>query len=406
MTEYYLWLLQLMGAANPRSLQLIQYFGSAKSAYDAIVTDKRIDILNSSEKKKLSSATLENSKRLISYCERKKIKIATLDSQEYPYRLRNIYNAPLLLFYKGSLDGLNDEICICGVGARSATEYTAKVATRTCTDLAKVGVVLISGMAVGVDHIVHQAAVECGARTVGVLACGLDVDYPKGSIPLRERIYQNGGACISELFPQESTSRTYFQERNRLMSGLSNGVIIFQAGMKSGSLITAEHAVQQGRDLFCVPPHDVFSSDYAGVIRYLRDGAIPLFNYLDVVNNYYGEFSDKSRLVDRELYKVNPENHFIFTRSESEAPAKKEPKKKTKTPDSPPPEPEKPVERDFSSFDGDYRRVLELLSGGEKTLEELTSESKISPADIPEILLELEISGVIRSGAGARYSLK
>ena len=113
--------------------------------------------------------------------------------------------------------------------------------------------------------------------------------------------------------PFDKASKTYFNTRNRLIAGLSLGVMVFQAGMSSGSLLTANHALQQGRDVFCVPPADVFSPTYSGVVSYLRDGAIPLFNYLDVVNAYFASFSEKLADINRQnKLSIQPEKHFVF----------------------------------------------------------------------------------------------
>ena len=396
MTEYYLWLLQLFGPANPKSLQLIQKYGSAENVYTCIKEENDVSLLTQTEIKRLPNATLENSRKIMTHCKRKGISIVTIEDKSYPYRLKNIFNSPILLFVKGNLEGLDDEVCICGVGTRSPSEYTYKIAHRTCLDLAKIGVILVSGMAVGVDNVVHQSAIEANSRTIGVLACGIDVDYPKGSIPVRERIYQSGGACISELFPSEKPSRTYFQARNRILAGLSMGVIVFQAGIGSGSLITAAHAVQQGRDLFCVPPHDIFASEYAGVIGFLRDGAAPLFNYLDVVNAFYNNFADKTELVNCEKYSVNPEKHFIFEKTAANAKADNDIKQIVKPPVK---------EYDISSYSDNHKKIIIFLKGGRKNLEAITSGTGISPEDISEYLIDLELDGVVSASPGANYEL-
>ncbi|MDE6580307.1 MAG: DNA-protecting protein DprA, partial [Ruminiclostridium sp.] len=392
MTEYYLWLLQLMGAANPKSLQLIQHYGSAKNVYEAVVIGKERKFLSPFEEKRLGTATLENAQRIMEECKKAEIKIVTLNDEDYPYRLQNIYNPPILLFYKGSLSGINSEVCITGVGARGATAYTAKVTRHTCMDLAKLGTVLVSGMAAGVDHLVHQSAIDVGGKTVGVLACGIGIDYPRGSIPTRERMYELGGACISELLPYTQTSKGYFHARNRIMSGLSLGTIVFQAGKRSGSLITADHAIQQGRDLFCVPPHDLFDPDYSGVVKYLRDGAIPLFNYLDVVNCYFSAYTDKLNAIN-EKYTVSPENHFAFVKKESK-PAKEKSRPKTalkseKTRSQLAEESERAMERsdkfrlnektktesfDFESKEPEYKAIYDFLAeNGQQGIEAITN---------------------------------
>lgn len=416
MTEYYIWLLQLMGAANPKTYGLIRHYGSAKLAYEAIALDRDLGLLSDTERKKLSTVTLENAERIAEECEKHKIKTVLLGDEDYPYRLANIYNPPVMLFYKGSIKGLNDEICISAVGARSATEYTAKVTRRTCMDLSKLGTVLVSGMANGVDHLVHQSAIDAGGRTIGVLACGIEIDYPKGSIPTRERMYELGGACISELLPYTQTSRAYFHARNRIISGLSLGTIVFQAGMGSGSLITADHALQQGRDLFCVPPWNVFSSECCGVVKYLRDGAVPLFNYLDVVNYYYDVYEGKIGNIEQK-YNVAPEKHFIFDKKDTENGKEKAlPKQNAK----------KSVEEegtarktanltagrsaeerfDFEAHGPEYKIIYDYLKkNGKRQLEEITAECGISPDDISLYLLELEMAEVIEGFPGAYYEV-
>ena len=148
------------------------------------------------------------------------------------------------------------------------------------------GITLVSGMARGVDSVVHNACVYEGNPTVGVLACGINYDYPYGSGELRRKIVLNGGAYITELFPEVSPSREYFRGRNRILAGLSQGTIVFQAGEKSGSLITAGYALEEGRDVFCVPPPNLLDKRYNGVIPYLEDGAIPVFNHDDIIEFY------------------------------------------------------------------------------------------------------------------------
>lgn len=404
-----------MGTANPKAAQLVQHYGSAKEAYEAVAEGHDMQFLSPVELKRLPNASLENSERILEACRKSGIKTVALGAKGYPFRLQNIYNPPLVLFYKGNINGLDDEICIAGVGARGATEYTAKLTRRTCMDLAKMGVVLVSGMAVGVDHIVHQSAIDAGGRTIGVLACGLAVDYPRGSLSTRERIYELGGACISELFPTAEPSRTYFQARNRIISGLSSGVMIFQASMQSGSLITASHAIQQGRDLFCVPPGDIFSPVYSGVVGLLRDGAIPLFNYLDVVNCYYSSFNDKLNALKKD-YEINPDNRFIFSRAEeSKADVKPTKTKKKEAPDE---EIKKETKSkrsgeeaaenyDFGSQEPEYRRIYEYLrDNGTQTIESITNDCGVSPDDVSLYLLDMEIAGILEARPGAKYAVK
>ena len=400
MMEYYLWLLQLMGAANPKSQEIIQRYGSPKAVYDAVYSGDGKRFLSPSETKRLRGVSIENSQRILDICEKEDIKIVTIFDREYPQSLINIYNPPFLLFYKGDISCLNNEICISAVGTRDMTEYTMKVTKRTCSDLAKLGVTMISGMANGVDHTVHKAAVDAGGKTVGVLACGMAVDYPRGSMAFREEMYRLGGACISELLPTERPSRAYFAARNRLISGLGTGVIVFQAGMKSGALITANHAVNQGKDLFCIPPADLFSANYCGVVGLLRDGAIPLFNYLDVVNYYFSDFTDKLDELNQK-FKISYDKPFVFRESNT-------PKTGGSSADDARTSGERAAARfDFESREPEIKIIYDyLLENGTQQLEEITDQCGISPEDISLYLIDMEIEGLIEAKAGNNYCIK
>lgn len=396
MIEYYLWLLQLMGAANPKSQELIQHYGSPEAVFEAVYKGDGKRFLSPSEMRRVNGASLENSRKILDICDNRGFKIVTINDKDYPQSLLNIYNPPILLFYNGDISCLNNDICISAVGTREMTEYTAKVTRRTSSDLAKLGAVLVSGMAMGVDHTVHKAAVDAGGKTVGVLACGMAVDYPRGTIPFREEIYGLGGACISELLPTERPSRAYFAARNRLISGLGMGVIIFQAGMKSGALLTANHAVNQGRDLFCIPPADLFSANYCGVVSLLRDGAIPLFNYLDIVNYYFNDFTDKLEELN-EKFKIAYDKPFVFRENNSSEPQKNSAASG-----------EIRAEKfDFSSREPEIKQIFDFLSeNGIRQLEEITDGCGISPNDISLYLIDMEMEGLIESKPGSHYCIK
>lgn len=134
----------------------------------------------------------------------------------------------------------------------------------------------MSGLAVGIDAVAHSCAVEHGTPTIGVLACGQLVNYPAENEELKRHIVAGGGAVISELLPHAGVEGRYFHQRNRMISGLGLGTLVVEASTRSGCLITANHAIEQGRDLFCVPPGDITRESCAGVVQFLRDGAIPV----------------------------------------------------------------------------------------------------------------------------------
>ncbi|MCM1298167.1 MAG: DNA-protecting protein DprA [Firmicutes bacterium] len=415
MEEYYLWLQTAMGAANPKASRFIERYGSPKEAYRIFKEEKDRRFLSLKERERCEETDLDECRRILDKCQRDGISIMTIGDGDYPYRLQNIYSPPILLFYKGNLKGLNNEFCISGVGSRNPTMYTARITDAICTDIAGIGAVLVSGMAEGVDHLVHNAAINAGGKTIGVLACGLNVEYPKESLKTRERIYELGGACISELLPDAGVVRNYFHERNRIIAGLSVGTMVFQASEHSGSLITAEHTVNLGRDLYCVPPHNLFSPEYYGVVKYLREGAIPLFDAFDVINNSRSELTESIQCK----YQLTPEYHFsIVNENEPEdfydngSPAKITALKRTVSK----PKKEKAVSRtgeaaaakyDFDSREPEYRRIYRFLSeNGKQQLENITAGCNISPDDISLYLLELEMDGIVECCPGANYKIK
>lgn len=406
MLEYYLWLLQLMGAGNPKSHRLIERYGDPKSVYEAMYNGSGRKFLAPSELKRLDGASLENSESILDLCEKNDIKIITLNDEKYPHSLKDIYNPPIVLFYQGNIGCLDSEICISAVGARDITEYSAKVTRRTCIDLAKLGVVLVSGMAFGVDKVVHQAAVDVKGKTVGVLACGMAVDYPKGSASFRKEICSLGGACISELLPTETASKAYFHKRNRIISALGVGVIIFQAGIKSGSLITANHALQQGKDIFCIPPANLFDARYCGVVSLLRDGAIPIFNYLDIVNYYFSDFTDKLDSLNSR-YNIAYDKQFIFREGKQEREVQSSHGYEDKNEEKHLSRGERAALRfNFEQREPEMKRIFDYLcENGTAQLEILTDQCNIPPEDISLYLVDMEMEGLIEASAGNNYSV-
>jgi DNA processing protein len=385
MNEYYLWLLQFMGAANPRSVQMLKLYGSAEEIYRAWQEDggKFTRILKPAEAEALPAASLDESRKIIGMCEKHGYRIITLEDVDYPTSLKHVYNPPIALFAAGVLP--KEELSLAVIGTREACDYSFRVTKRLCSRLARAGVVIVSGMAIGIDKTAHTAAVEAGGRTVGVLACGFAVDYPKFSTPFRQEILNTGGAVITELLPHSRGERGYFIQRNRIMSGLSRGVLLIEAGEKSGCHITANHAVNQNRDLFCVPPSDIYNPRFRGVIGYLRDGAIPVFDHSDVLNEY----------LITPVYE-NPEDGGGAVAAASPA----EPKAKSFNVIA-----EKPPEPDLSALPPEAAAVAELLRDGAKTVDFLRDKLSTDADELVCLLLEMEIDGVIESTAGSSYRL-
>lgn len=211
------------------------------------------------------------------------VDILTWNDEDYPELLREIDGPPPVLYLKGRLHTA-DQFALAVVGTRNADAYGQQVTERLVAELARGGVTVVSGLALGIDTIAHQAALEAGGRTIGVLACGLDVVYPARNAKLARRIAEEGqGVLISEYPLGVRPESGNFPARNRIISGLVQGVLVVEAGEKSGALITAEFASKQGREVFAVPGN-IFSSRSSGTNKLIRDGAHLVLDVKDILD--------------------------------------------------------------------------------------------------------------------------
>jgi DNA processing protein len=205
--------------------------------------------------------------------------LLTIDDPDYPELLRSIPNAPYLIYVRGSLGGA-DAWAVAIVGTRSPTSYGKEAAHQLAGDLARSGATVVSGLALGIDAVAHSAALDAGGRTVAVLGSGVDQPYPTRNRALAERIVEQG-ALVSDFPIGTAPAASNFPPRNRLISGLSRGTLVVEAGERSGALITVEFALEQGRDVLAVPG-SIFSRQSVGTLRLLRDGAALVTSAEDV----------------------------------------------------------------------------------------------------------------------------
>jgi len=213
------------------------------------------------------------------------VRIVTLVDEEYPALLREIDDPPMVLYVRGSLP-IDPARSIAIVGTRRGTRYGKMVAGRFASQLALKGMTIISGLAAGIDTAAHQGTLDVGGRTVAVLGCGLDYPYPKRNQPLLAKLVEDG-AAISEYPLGTRPAKWTFPQRNRILAGLSRGVIVVQAPERSGSLITARLALEQGREVFAVPGN-ITTMTSAGTNRLIKDGA----KLVDSVDDVLVEFPD------------------------------------------------------------------------------------------------------------------
>ena len=285
--------------------------------------------------------------------------ILPITAAAYPERLRQIPDPPPFLYLRGEIQA-RDQKAVAVVGSRSASPYGIKVARELCRALAALGFTVVSGMARGIDGEAHQATLEAGGRTVAVLGSGVDVVYPGEHRSLYHDI-SGSGAVVSELPMGTRPLAHHFPARNRIISGLSLGVVVVEATEKSGSLITARLATEQGREVFAVPGQ-AGASRSRGAHQLIREGA----KLIDDVDDIVEEIAPQLRSRDR-------------TRGLS---AKME----------------LPVDMGLEA-----KKILELVQSAPLQIDELIEGSGLSPAKVSEVLLSLEISGFLRQLPGKRF---
>lgn len=415
-TAYWLWLVMVYGVASARILPAVEQFSGPQELFYAL-HDPDCTLIEDRERRRIAQTSLQQAKDVMAFCEKNGIGIITWESEIYPTLLRQIYAPPTVLFYKGRPEVLARGMTLGVVGTRRPSDYSRKTGEWLCRDLARCGLVIVSGCALGLDAVAHKAAVDEGKPTIAVLGCGVDYDYPRENRALKAEIVKDG-LLLSEYFPGSQPYPSNFPTRNRILSGLSESVLVLEAGAKSGSIITANIACEQGRQVFCVPPHDLFDKRYSGVYNFLRDGAYPVFNYTDVLYNYYLKYphklaafdsADDSRSQDSLLFaeetpkparRKSPVKRKRRTDAaaspKADAPADPAPPKTSKTSDSP----AIPAEAD-----ADQRRVLERLAKSECTVNGLCVELGFRFEQISVLIMEMEMLGWIVNTGRDRYAL-
>ena len=300
--SYWLGFHLVPGIGATRLAGLIEHFGGIAEAWGASpgalrasgLGSRAIDSLVATRSRLSLDAEMER-------VERAGVQILTLADDDYPRLLREIPSPPLVLYVRGSLLPA-DEAAVAIVGTRRVTSYGREMSRRLATELGSAGVTIVSGMARGVDGVAHTATLDAGGRTIAVLGCGLDTIYPPEHRGLAERIVDNG-ALVSEFSLGTGPDAANFPVRNRIISGLSLGIVVIEAPMKSGALITANFAADHGRTVLAVPG-SALSSASAGTIQLLRDGATIATNGGDVL----AALDLGTRQIEMDVRQVLPTN--------------------------------------------------------------------------------------------------
>jgi DNA processing protein len=311
---YWLWLMNNKGIGRVTINLLLEYFGDVKSIFhskeeEIIQVLKSMNHLKSDDINHLIKS--RDMDKIIIYDEKLKasnIHYKSIEHEAYPSRLKTIYDAPYMLYYKGKIPR-DSKINIAIVGARRCTPYGESVAKYFAKELSSLNIGIVSGMARGIDTCAHKGAIEGNGKTIAVLGCGVNICYPKENVKMMQDIIHQG--CVMSEFPINATPRAgNFPLRNRIISGLSDGVLVVEAAKKSGSLITADQALEQGRDVFSVPGriNDALSK---GTNHLIKIGAKPVTDIDDILEEY--DLYQKEKLENQVVNDLDDETKLIYS---------------------------------------------------------------------------------------------
>lgn len=358
--KYLIWLSGIKHLGSIRIKRLIEHFGSAKSIWEAdnesFKTVKGIDkglcrIISISRNEEKLNRNLDNLKKL-------NISTVSFLSKHYPDLLREIYNPPYLLYLKGKKNLLKQN-CIAVVGSRNASYYGKKIAFKLSGQLAMAGFTIVSGLARGIDSYAHKGALAVGGATIAIMGNGLDVVYPRENYQLMKEI-SNNGLLLSEYPPGTSPLKGNFPARNRLISGLSLGVVVVEASERSGALITADFALEQNREVFAVPGN-INSAMSTGTNNLIKLGAKIVNRVEDVLEEFPAAILQRNIMKDG----VITDNKLLPDKTKN--------------------------------------NILKLIGTQPVHVEELLSESSLAINELYALLTYLEVEGHIKRLPGNYY---
>jgi len=399
--EYWIWLQTALGA-GARTDEILAYFESPEELYKAGFNEWRLSGLFTEKRlAALQKTSLNSAIGVIDECCRKGYEIVTPDDAGYPSNLKNLIDMPLALYVSGDASVLQKRVCIGIVGTRNASSYGEQTAQKLSYQLASSGAVIVSGGALGVDSEAHAGAMLADGKTIAFLGCGLSFDYLKENSGLRRAIARHG-AVVSEFQPNAPASRTTFPIRNRLISGVSLGVVVIEAGVKSGSLVTAKKAYEQGRDVFAVPGNVTLTS-FDGTNHLIRNGAKPVFSAMDVLCEYENEYAEEI-CFDKAESSLSGIKYVDFRNyKKQKAPQKSEENINTISEKTQPVEKSVCIDDVAADLSDNAKIVYGALDTEPVYFDDIVRKTKLNMNIVLSSLSELEIFGLAESVSGKRY---
>jgi len=385
--KYWLWLSTRHSVNSAAIQRLLDRFGDAKDVYFAARPEYRdVEGVSSAALESLAEKSLDEAERILENCAENDIRILPIRDAEYPERLRNIFDPPVVLYVKGTLPPVDELPAVAVVGKRKCTPYGRLAAEKLAAQITEHGGLVVSGMAEGIDAAGHRGALKAGGKTVAVLGSGVDIVYPS----FHEQLYHDiiaSGAVVSELPPGTQPSRFSFPRRNRIISGLSVAVLVAEADLSSGSLITANHALEQGREVFAVPGNIGVSSS-EGCLKLIREGAGIAASGWDILQEFVPVFGD--RIVPRPRRRGGLPSERIGADVPAQTPERGE---AVRLPDT-------------AGLSEEEKQIVLLLKDGPLHVDELIARTGLPAATVLADLTVLEIGGAVEQLEGKTFRLK
>ena len=392
MLEYWLWLTGRRGVGLRGLRALLEQFGTPEAVYCAAEQDYP-QALRPEGRASLADKELAPARQILQQCYRKNIHVLTFQDAAYPNRLKNLDDAPLVLYYQGVFPDFDAEPVIAMVGTRKASAYGLLQAKRLGYELGRYGAIIVSGGAAGIDTMALRGAISSGTAPVAVFACGVDIDYPANNRSLFEDLRAHG-CVISELPPGTPPLAEHFPPRNRILSGLALGSVVVEAPRKSGALITANTALEQGRDVFAVPgPIDAPLS--RGCNRLIADGAAGLItDSWDVLREYEAIYPHKILGERVELPRT-----LGYQAREEQARAKQAAAEEILS------LPTLNLKTNDAGLTDDQIAILRTLKDGALQVDDLIEKTQIPTRRVLSALTMMELEGYVEQGSGKHFSL-
>lgn len=354
MDKYWIGLSSIEELSSSFILRLYNHFGNIEQAFYANDLSAIEGLSVAKAEKFMRLRDKVDPDKAVEAVQSRGINYLTFDDDRYPQMLRNIYDAPAVLYYKGDLFDCNLDRTLAVVGSRRATSYAKDALSKIISELIDTDICVVSGLASGIDTIAHTSSINNNLKTIGVIASGFDFTYPTANKDLYRKIEEGCGAVVSEYYPTFQPLQFRFPQRNRIVSGLSYGTLVAEASLKSGALITANLTLEQGRELMCIPGL-ITNPNTQGIYKLLKNGAT-LVTCADDILSALG-------------WEVKLEQKTLF-------------------------------DLDLSN---DEKLIYEALEIEDKCFDELQAFTRLSVDNLLMYLTTMELKGIIKQVDGDRY---